>query len=71
MKYLAMYEKTNTGYSAHIPDLPGCVAAGRTLEETKQLLQEAVEMHLAGMKEDGLEIPEPCTETDYVTVVNV
>jgi len=68
MKYLVMYEKTKTGYSAHVPDLPGCVAAGRTLDETKKLMQEAVETHLAGMKEDGLEIPEPCAETDYISV---
>jgi len=68
MKYLVMYEKTKTGYSAHVPDLPGCVAAGRTLDETKQLMKGAIEMHLAGMKEDGLEIPEPCTETDFISV---
>ena len=53
MKYAVIYEKTSTGYSAYIPDLPGCIAAGDTVEETEQLMREAVELHLMGMSEDG------------------
>jgi predicted RNase H-like HicB family nuclease len=68
MKYVVLFEKTATGYSAHLPDLPGCVAAGATLEETQQLIREAVEMHLEAMREDGQHIPEPSTITDYITV---
>jgi len=68
MRYAVIYERTATGYSAHLPDLPGCVATGATLEETQQLIREAVEMHLEGMREDGDPIPEPSTLTDYITV---
>src|SRR3954452_23193827 len=48
MKYVVLFEKTETGYSAHVPDLPGCVAAGATLEETAELMRGAIRMHLAG-----------------------
>ena len=68
MKYVVLFEKTATGYSAHLPDLPGCVATGATLEETRQLISEAVEMHLEGMREDGEPIPEPSTLSDYITI---
>ncbi len=71
MKYAVIYEKTATGYSAHLPDLPGCVAAGSTLEETAQLVREAVEMHLQGMREDGGPIPQPSTVADYVIVPEI
>ena len=68
MKYAVIYEKSTTGYSAYIPDLPGCVAAAATLEEAEQLIRDAVAMHLEGMREDGDAIPEPSTVADYVTV---
>ena len=68
MKYAVIYEKTPTGYSAYLPDLPGCVAAGKTLEETSELMRGAVEMHLDAMREDGDPIPEPTTVTDYIAV---
>ncbi|MBZ5569693.1 MAG: type II toxin-antitoxin system HicB family antitoxin [Acidobacteriia bacterium] len=68
MKYAVLYEKTATGYSAHVPDLPGCVAAGDTLEETEQLMREAIAMHLDGMREDGDSIPEPSTVAGYITI---
>src|SRR5438045_1080261 len=58
-RYPILIAPTRTGYSAHVPNLPGCVAAGRTLNETKRLMAEAIEMHLAGMREDGDDIPEP------------
>lgn len=54
-----MIAPTRTGFSAHVPDLPGCIAAGRTLGETKRLMAKAIEMHIALMREDGDEIPEP------------
>ena len=68
MKYAVIYEKTGTGYSAYVPDLPGCVAAGDTLEQTSQLMLEAIEFHLAGMREDGDAIPEPTTVVAMVPV---
>ena len=58
-KYLAVYEKSSTGFGVYVPNLSGCVATGRTLEETRQRIELAIEMHLAAMKEDGDPIPEP------------
>ena len=59
MKYLAIIGKTGNGYAADLPDLPGCIAAGETFEETCQLIQEAANYHVEGMLEDGETIPEP------------
>ena len=61
MKYFVIYEKTGTGFSAYAPDLPGCVATGSTLEDTKAKMHEAIEFHLDGMCEDGTPIPLPAT----------
>lgn len=66
MKYAVLFEKTGTAYSAFVPDLPGCIAAGETLEETTELMRKAIKMHLAGMKEDGEPIPEPRTIAEYI-----
>jgi predicted RNase H-like HicB family nuclease len=52
-----------------VPDLPGCIATGATLQETEQLMREAVEMHLEGMREDGDPIPQPSTIANYITVL--
>lgn len=68
MKYLIIFEKTATGYSAYVPDLPGCIAAGASFEETAELMRGAIEMHLRGMREDGDPIPEPTTRADYAEV---
>jgi predicted RNase H-like HicB family nuclease len=59
MQYAMIVEKGEKNYSAYFPDLPGCVATGKTLEELKQAMREALELHLRGMREDGLPIPEP------------
>lgn len=59
MKYIAIIGKTGNGYAADLPDLPGCVAAGETFEETCRLIQEAANFHVEGMIEDGETIPEP------------
>jgi len=66
MKYLIIYEKTATGYSAYAPDLPGCIAGGFTFEETAELMHGAIQMHLEAMREDGDLIPEPTTRADYI-----
>ena len=68
MRYAVIYERTVTGYSAYVPDLPGCVAAGETLEQAEALMRGAMEMHLAGMAEDGERIPEPTTVADYIAI---
>ncbi len=59
MKYPVIYESTPTGFSAYVPDLPGCVAAGESLEETRALIIGALEMHIEGMRADGSAIPSP------------
>jgi predicted RNase H-like HicB family nuclease len=66
MRNAVLFEKTSTGYSAHVPDLPGCVAAGSRFEETADLIRGAIRMHLAGMVEDGEAIPEPKTIAEYI-----
>jgi predicted RNase H-like HicB family nuclease len=68
MQYLVVIEKTETGYSAYSPDLPGCVSTRGTREEVEQNMREAVEFHLDGLKLEGLEIPEPTTSSAYVEV---
>ena len=59
MQYLVIYEKGPTSWGAYVPDLPGCVAAGETQEEVRELIGNAIELHLRGMREDGDPIPEP------------
>ena len=71
MRYAVLFEKTDTRYSAHVPDLPGCVAAGATLEETTDLIRGAIRMHLAGIAEDGDPIPEPKTIAEYVAPLDL
>jgi predicted RNase H-like HicB family nuclease len=66
MKYLIIYEKTATGYSAYAPDLPGCIAGGFTFEETAELMRGAIQMHLEAMRSDGDPIPEPSTRAEYI-----
>ncbi len=66
--YAVIYARTGTGYSAHVPDLPGCIATGRTLEQTKQRMAEAVTLHIQGMEEDGDPIPVPTTVVDNLEV---
>ena len=68
MRYVVVYEETGTGYSAYVPDLPGCVAAGGSREDTEQLIREAIELHVAALREDGEPVPEPGTWTQMVEV---
>ena len=66
MRYAMIIETGEPNYSAYLPDLPGCVATGRTLEDVKKRMREAIEVHLAGMREDGLPILEPTTLAEYI-----
>ncbi len=59
MEYLVIYEKGATSWGAYAPDLPGCVAAGETQEDVRELIEGAINLHLRGMREDGDAIPEP------------
>lgn len=67
-KYAVIIEPSPTGYSAYVPDLPGCVAAGDTFEETDRLIREALEFHLEGLREYGERIPSPTTFAAMVEV---
>ena len=58
-KFPVLFEKSSTGYGAYAPDLPGCVATGRTLEETGKRMAKAIKMHLLSMRDYGVPIPEP------------
>jgi predicted RNase H-like HicB family nuclease len=66
MKYAVIFEKGDTSYGAYVPDLPGCVAVGESLEEVKRLIREAIAFHIEGLREEGLPIPEPTTLAEYV-----
>ena len=66
--YTVVTEKTGNGYSAYVPDLPGCVAAGDTREETEALIREAVTYHLELLRESGDPVPEPQATASLVTV---
>jgi predicted RNase H-like HicB family nuclease len=68
MRYGYVMEKTKTGFSAYVPDLPGCVATGKTKEQVRRRLQEAVGIHLKSMMESGNAIPEPTSKLEYVEV---
>jgi predicted RNase H-like HicB family nuclease len=68
-EYLVVYEKTGTGYSAYVPDLPGCITTGASLSDTKRNMQEAIQGHLAVMREFGDAIPQPTTEAERMQVI--
>ena len=65
-RYAIVDEKGAGNYGGYVPDLPGCVATGATVEETERLLREAIALHLEGMREDGVPIPEPSSVVDYL-----
>ena len=67
-KYLVIVEETKTGYSAFSPDLPGCVATGKTREETERAMRDAVKFHLDGIREDGEDIPVPHSYSTHCEV---
>ena len=69
MKYAVIYEQGPNNYSAYVPDLPGCVAAGDTLEETEQLIREAIVLHLEALQEAGQPIPPAYTVRTAVVEV--
>ena len=68
MKLVALFEKTRSGYSAYLPDIDGCVAAAKTFKSTEKLIREAADLHIASMREAGIEIPQPTT---IATVIEV
>ncbi len=69
LNYVVVYEKSDTGWAAYVPDLPGVVTTGRSRTEVRSLIKEAIEFHLDGLKEDRLPIPEPSAEAEVVSVL--
>jgi len=67
-RFLVIVEKAGKNYSAYSPDLPGCVATGKTREETERRMHEAIELHVKGLLEDGLSIPRPHASAAFVAV---
>jgi predicted RNase H-like HicB family nuclease len=68
MRYAIVIEAAGNNYSAYVPDLPGCVATGSTVQETEQAIREAIEFHLDGLRADNLPIPPASSRVDYVEV---
>ena len=68
MRYAVVIERAGDNFSAYVPDLPGCVATGATIAEIEILIREAISLHLEGMREDGVSIPEPRSTVEYVEV---
>lgn len=67
-QYLIIIEKAKRNYSAYSPDLPGCVATGKSVDQVKKKMRDAIEMHLKGLREDQSPIPEPASLADYISV---
>ena len=65
-KYAVVIERGENNLSAYVPDLPGCITTGHTIEEIGRNIREAIELHLEGMVEDGEAVPEPSTTVEYV-----
>ena len=68
MRYAIVIEKAEGNYSAYVPDLPGCVATGATVAEVEAEIREAIIFHVDGMREDGIAIPEPQSQVEYIEV---
>lgn len=68
MQYVVIIEQAEGNYSAYVPDLPGCVATGATVDEVRRAIREAIAFHLDGMRADGLPIPPPLSRADVVEV---
>jgi len=68
MRYAIVIEKAPANYAAYVPDLPGCIATGATVAKTESLIREAIEFHIEGLKSDGLPIPLPSSQVEYVDV---
>jgi predicted RNase H-like HicB family nuclease len=68
MEFAIVIERAEHNYAAYVPDLPGCVATGETVEDTEQQMREAILFHLQGLRDDGQPIPQPTSKVNYVVV---
>ena len=71
MRYIVVIEKGESSYGAYVPDLPGCVAVGENEQEVKQLIQEAIELHVEDLAQNGTQIPPPKSRSEYVEVSSI
>lgn len=70
MRYMVVVERGETSWGAHVPDLPGCIAVGETRDEALRLIREAIEFHIERLRQEGLPVPAPSSEGEFVEVVN-
>lgn len=68
MKYLIVIEQTPTGFSAYSPDVPGCIATGKTRDEVEREMSDAISFHLEGLRAEGLDAPRPSTSSTYIDI---
>lgn len=68
MRYMVVVERGETSWGAHVPDLPGCIAIGETRDEALRLIREAIEFHIEGLRQEGLPLPPPSSEGEFVEV---
>ena len=68
MRYAIVIEKADKTYSAYVPDLPGCIATGATIREVQRSIRGAIELHIAGLREDGIPLPPPSSQVDYIEI---
>lgn len=68
-EYVVVFEWAGSNYSAYVPDLPGCISTGKTIEETEQNIKEAIELYIETLREEGQKIPEPCFQAKAIAVV--
>lgn len=68
LRYMVVVERGDDSWGVHVPDLPGCVAVGETREEALQLIREAIEFHIEGLKQDGSPIPAPSSDSEFVEI---
>ena len=68
MRYAIVIENAGNNFSAYVPDLPGCVTTGATLEEAENVIREAIAFHIDGLREDGLPVPLPTSQVEYIEV---
>jgi predicted RNase H-like HicB family nuclease len=68
MKYAVVFEKTDNNYAAYVPDLPGCIATGKTRDDVERHIREAIAFHIDGLREQGEAVPEPVTWAELVEI---
>ena len=68
MRYAIVIEKAESNYSAYVPDLPGCVATGTSIQQVEAEIREAIEFHIEGLREDGSLIPAPSSQVEYIEI---